>query len=479
MLSNEDIIKEAVYNIIYKDLYFKNHNQKFQLSKSSKAEVNSNFRIKKAKNNTQEPYYYLQNLKNNKILILSENNEVQFIEFLEDDKKYLAHWNFIKWKQKSYIIGNSNNCFLKLIKFILKCENITMDEATKFDLVEIYEEVEIKELENRTGIHQIEKDLDNEEIRYSVRSILKNIPWIRTIFILMPNEKVRYFKDYDLIKEKIVYVKDKDLIGFDSSNSLSFQFRYWNMKRFGISDNFIVMDDDYFIGAPLKKSDFFYVNNNKVIPSIITSNFIEIDEHNIRKYYNSLKLKLKKDDQTSESFDYSICLTYLFFLKMFNKKLIIPKYTHNAMPVNLKELKEVYDIIYESKYNYTTLFSTYRHVDSFQFQAFIFAYTFLKYNRKVRYIPYKYIQNKNSLIADYNTSLFCINTGSIYYSPISFLKTKIIMEYLFPFPTPYEIIDNSFPYISFNVVYTMETEINKNKIIINDLIKIKTKLNHC
>ena len=119
MLSNEDIIKEAVYNIIYKDLYFKNHNQKFQLSKSSKAEVNSNFRIKKAKNNTQEPYYYLQNLKNNKILILSENNEVQFIEFLEDDKKYLAHWNFIKWKQKSYIIGNSNNCFLKLFNLFL------------------------------------------------------------------------------------------------------------------------------------------------------------------------------------------------------------------------------------------------------------------------------------------------------------------------------------------------------------------------
>jgi hypothetical protein len=237
MLSNEDIIKEAVYNIIYKDLYFKNHNQKFQLSKSSKAEVNSNFRIKKAKNNTQEPYYYLQNLKNNKILILSENNEVQFIEFLEDDKKYLAHWNFIKWKQKSYIIGNSNNCFLKLIKFILKCENITMDEATKFDLVEIYEEVEIKELDNeliekepidilikyidlrdpllnRTGIHQIEKDLDNEEIRYSVRSILKNIPWIRTIFIL----SIRY-----LLKREPCYFLS-DFRKFRKRCEISFAF---------------------------------------------------------------------------------------------------------------------------------------------------------------------------------------------------------------------------------------------------------------
>ena len=49
---------------------------------------------------------------------------------------------------------------------------------------------------NRTGIHQIDKDYDNEELRYSLRSILKNIPWVRKIFILMPNEKVRYLKDY-------------------------------------------------------------------------------------------------------------------------------------------------------------------------------------------------------------------------------------------------------------------------------------------
>ena len=73
----------------------------------------------------------------------------------------------------------------------------------------------------------------------------------------MPNDNVSYFKDYDLIKDKIVYIKDKVLIGFDSSSSLAFQFRYWKMKDFGISNNFIVLDDDYFIGSPLKKVIFF------------------------------------------------------------------------------------------------------------------------------------------------------------------------------------------------------------------------------
>ena len=91
----------------------------------------------------------------------------------------------------------------------------------------------------------------------------------------MKNITVEMVAQYiDEIKDKIVYVKDKDLLGYDSSNSLAFQFRYWKMKKFGISDNFIAMDDDYFIGGSLKKTDFFYVENGKVVPAIISPNFL-------------------------------------------------------------------------------------------------------------------------------------------------------------------------------------------------------------
>ena len=51
------------------------------------------------------------------------------------------------------------------------------------------------------------------------------------------------------------------------------------MKKFGISDNFIIMDDDYFIGNTLKKSDFFYVENNKVVPAINTQKFCFIKKN--------------------------------------------------------------------------------------------------------------------------------------------------------------------------------------------------------
>ena len=129
----------------------------------------------------------------------------------------------------------------------------------------------------------------------------------------MPNEKVQFFKDYELIKEKIVYVKDKDLLGYDSSNSYAFQFRYWKMKKFGISDNFIVMDDDYFISGPLKKIDFFYNENGKVIPAIISPNFLSMNEITaVKKMNKYLKSVLKyKREQSGAMFEYSLHLTYM------------------------------------------------------------------------------------------------------------------------------------------------------------------------
>ena len=148
--------------------------------------------------------------------------------------------------------------------------NFNLIENEPIDILIKYIDLRDQNLK-RKEIHQIEKDYDNEELKYSIRSVLINIPWIRKIFILMPNEKVRYFKDYKLIKNKIIYVKDRDLLGYDSSDSNSIQFNIWKMDKFGISTNFIIMDDDCFIGKKLAKSDFFYVDKEKVVPSIVTS----------------------------------------------------------------------------------------------------------------------------------------------------------------------------------------------------------------
>ena len=47
------------------------------------------------------------------------------------------------------------------------------------------------------------------------------------------------------------------------------------MENFGISKNFIYMEDDYFIGNKLSKLDYFYYEEKekKVVPFIISFKF--------------------------------------------------------------------------------------------------------------------------------------------------------------------------------------------------------------
>ena len=56
------------------------------------------------------------------------------------------------------------------------------------------------------------------------------------------------------------------------------------------------MDDDYFIGKPLKKSDFFYYDENekKVFPLIINTSFSIYLTKKANKFLISFELNIKQ-----------------------------------------------------------------------------------------------------------------------------------------------------------------------------------------
>ena len=470
----EDNYFSGVYNFNYdnKNLFVYD-NSKIKIYSSEKCKNKANFRIKKISNSE---YYHIEHVSSN-LKLSGSRGELKFIKEIKNDT---SEWTFIKLKDK-YKIKNKNECYITLSSDKITCQKNNYN-AIKFKIEKIYEEVNHSEKDLqliekepidilikyidlrdpnlvREGLPQIKKDEDNEELRYSVRSVLKNIPWIRKIFILMPNKKVRFFKDYDLIKEKIVYVLDKDLIGFDSANSHSFQFRAWMMERFNMSENFIIMDDDCFIGKPLNKSDFFYVDNGKVVPAIITRNFFELTKDYAEKQHKYYK-KLLSNKQKSADFLYTVSTTYLFILEFFKGPLYLPEFTHNAIPCNTKQLKEIYDIVYNSRFKYPTLDSLVRHPETIQFQTFYMEYTFSKFNKKVKHIPYSYINIKSSTKANYSYGLFVINTGGEKYSELYFKKQRLTMESLFPRPTPYELDANynNFTDLAFDVLKEIEKE---------------------
>ena len=153
------------------------------------------FKIYKINNNSNYSFYYIEDLFTRNKLSYIKNKELKISK--KNDKNNL--WKFIKLKNNNYKIINKKGCYIKINKLNIICENIKEEEATLFNLFIIFEEVEENEKENML----IEKEPIDVLIKYidlkDIRSILKNIPWIRKIFILMPNKKVRYFKDYNII----------------------------------------------------------------------------------------------------------------------------------------------------------------------------------------------------------------------------------------------------------------------------------------
>ncbi len=474
----------AVYRIdsVERDFPFIIQNNKVFFS-SKKEGKEESFRIISTGTN-KNTYYIISKPFNKKIGI---NDQGDLILYNIDDKENIekTKWNFIKVNDKDYLLQNSFNkmyieiknkyenkkmvyyptctsyinsseslekvskklkySFFKLCEEVqLKPEHIEIIEKEPVDVLIKYIDLTDKTL-NRNGITQIKKDEDNEELKYCVRSILEYIPWVRKIFILMPNDKVKYFKPINEIKDKFVYVKDKDVIGFDSANSVTFQLNLCNMVKFGLSENFILMDDDYFIGKPIKKTDFFYYDENtkKVVPSVITDDFTEMIKTNILNEYNKLyRRKTRIKPHSFNGWKISQLASYKLLLEQFPPPLINAGFSHNAISLNIHDLIEIHELI-KNKYQYAkdVLTAKIRTVYDLQPQSLFSAYALNVKKRKVNSIPYAYYDISSSLDKNnYDIELFVLNTsGDRTYTKAQYDKEKDILNKKFPNPSKYEI----------------------------------------
>ena len=505
---NKSSKKKQLFNAVYRIDSLKNglslsiENNQLLLS-NKKEGKEEHFRIRPSNSNSN--LYYIQSSLFN--LFLGVNDKDEIILYNKNDTEIVneIYWNIIKINKKEFLIQNNyTKKFIEYDNYILKCsddltELINIDNIKKnnisnffkFSFLKLYEEVELKpkhiniiEKEpidvvikyidltdttlNREGIKQSNKDFDNEELRYCIRSILEYIPWIRKIFILMPNEKVKYFKPKNEIKEKIIYIKDKDLLGFDCSDSHTFQFNLFKMKNYGLSENFILMDDDYFFGKPINKSQFFYYDEKqkKVLPNIITDEFNEIMENETIKEYNKLfSNKYMIKPYSLNCFKLQKLATFKLLLEQYKKPLINAGFTHNAIALNLNDIKEIYELIKNKyEYSYEVLFSKDRSILGLQSHSLFNSYALNIKKRKVNIIPYGYYDIGNLEDKNLDIEMFVINNaGGRLYEKLEYEKEKIILDRKFNKPTPYEII-------SYNI---SDNNINNEKL--NELIQKDNK----
>ena len=351
-----------------------------------------------------------------------------------------------KWKEMN---RHYNACYPGI-------EDESLLDNEKIDVLIKYIDLSDENL-HREGLPNIKKDIENGEIRYSIRSILENIPWINKIYILMPNDKVKYFKDKEFIKEKIIYLRDKDVLGFDSASSITFEFNLWRLKNFNVSTNFMYFNDDCFVGKRLKKSDLFYQENGEVHPYILGKKG-KIDKKSIERKakidYNKV-VKRKKKKQDSKEFNLNSYNAILFIYKLFGKKAIIRRFNHNAFGVNLKDNEEIYNITvtyYDHQESVTKAIS--RNENAMTYQYVHINYLINKYKRRFKVMDTKYYDIRKNYG---NNNLFVVNRGGQKKYHLRDLGKSIIkMNKKFPFPNKYEKIDVN------NGFYILETAVNQN-----------------
>ncbi len=96
---------------------------------------------------------------------------------------------------------------------------------------------------------------DNQELKYSLRSIEKHLPWIRKIFILT-DDQTPAFLDTSHPKIEIVHhsqVIPKEILPLFNSTSIE----YFIYKIPGLSEHFLFANDDTFVNDDLTPSFFF------------------------------------------------------------------------------------------------------------------------------------------------------------------------------------------------------------------------------
>ena len=403
------------------------------------------------------PFQILININYYKIWKLVKFNNDQYFIQNQFNKKYIESNNYRLICSNDLSINKINNnsikydnftfTFLKISEeFNLIKKNIYIINKEPIDLVIKYIDLTDKTL-NREGIKQIYKDKDNEELRYSLRSILEYIPWIRRIYLLMPNEKVRFLKKNEEINEKIIYIKDKDLLGYDSANIFAFTFNLHRLDKFNISKNFILMEDDFFIGKALKKWDFFYYDENtkKILPYILTKAFWELNKTELMiNYYNLFHKKDLIHPHSILGWWLSIYNTEKYFTKIYNSSTITTKITHNAIAENIDELKQVFKMIKNYEFINETLFSKERNILTLNQPHFVNLFQLNIKHKKIHSIPYKYINVE--LINKYRKylgiPLFVINTSGNH-QPLNrhcLIQRKIMIK-RFPIKIKYEILD--------------------------------------
>ena len=205
----------------------------------------------------------------------------------------------------------------------------------------------------------------------------------------------------------------------------------------------IYMEDDYFIGTSLKKSDFFYYDRKekKVLPYVLAQSYSELNKNqSLSSYESVLKRKETFKPQDANVWYLSVLSTEKYFIETFNITIINTMFTHNARAQNLDDLKDMFESIQNYKYIKETLYSKTRHLLTLNQPYYDNLFQLNIKHRKVNILPFRHVEMEDASVDKLYISLFVINTcGNNRPTIEQYENEKKVMSERFPNPIKYEI----------------------------------------
>eukprot|EP01046_Picozoa_sp_COSAG06_P019472 COSAG06_NODE_1391_length_9606_cov_54.546229_4_plen_262_part_00 len=106
------------------------------------------------------------------------------------------------------------------------------------------------------------RDRTIEELRYSIRSLIKYIPWLKGhIYIVSPNQHpswlVRDNPRITVVDQDALFTEEDGKIALPTFNTNAIEPNLWRIP--GLTEVFLHVNDDYLFGAPITPEDFFGV----------------------------------------------------------------------------------------------------------------------------------------------------------------------------------------------------------------------------
>jgi len=265
---------------------------------------------------------------------------------------------------------------------------------------------------------------DNDELRFSIRSLDKYASWIRNIYIVTDQQVPSWIKSFHNIKiidHKDIF-PDKDYL--PTFNSMAIECYLQNID--GLSERFIYFNDDIFLGDYCSYNDFFLESG---LPKIFINkknfkkiNYALFDHSNLPlKYYNEHQCSIINSRKLiHEKFN---CLGEYTFCH--GPKPMLKSVMNYLYEIFRKELDETGKTKFRDKDNILSSALHNFYVSSINRETIInvnsirnrFHDLFIKFFNK-NALRYKYIscgslnyKNHLKLIKNVRPHVFCINSG--------------------------------------------------------------------